>query len=146
MPVADTLLRLAEEPCFFVLNWSEDILAEVHRTLLGMQYTIEQADRRIAVMKEAFPAAMVTGYQELIKAVKSHPKDRHVLAAAIRCGAHVIVSDNKKHFPAESLKPYELECLTTDEFLTHQYHLNPDLFITKLMEQAKDIGMSVPTY
>jgi hypothetical protein len=55
---------------------------------------------------------------------------RHVLAAAVKCGAHSIVSDNGKHFPTEALSPYNLECLTAEDFMTHQYHLNPDAFIT----------------
>jgi hypothetical protein len=63
--------------------------------------------------------------------------------AAVRCGAHAIVSNNKKHFPAELLQPYDMECITADEFLEHQYHLNPDLFISKLVDQAADIGWTL---
>jgi hypothetical protein len=71
-------------------------------------------------------------------------KDRHVLAAAVKCGANCIVSDNKKHFHEAALKPYDLECLTAAEFLEHQYHLNPDLFISVLKQQAEDIGWTLP--
>jgi hypothetical protein len=72
------------------------------------------------------------------------PKDRHVLAAAVKCGAHSIVSNNLKHFQQESLASYDLECLTADEFIKHQYYLNPDAFITVLMDQASDIGWTLP--
>jgi hypothetical protein len=72
------------------------------------------------------------------------PKDRHVLAAAVRCGAHSIVSNNVKHFPQESLAPYGLECLTADGFIMHQYHLDPDAFIGVLIDQARDIGWTLP--
>ena len=61
------------------------------------------------------------------------------LAAAVRCGAHSIVSDNVKHFPNESLAPYGLECLTADQFLEHQYHIDPDAFIDVLIDQARDV-------
>jgi hypothetical protein len=144
MPVADTLLRLAEEPAFYSPRWSEHILSEVERVLRDKwKYPESSVQRRIQVMKDSFPEAMVTGYEELIDAMKNQTNDRHVLAAAVRCGAHAIVSDNTKHFPAGLLQPYDLECITADEFLEHQYHLNPDLFISKLVEQASDIGWTL---
>jgi hypothetical protein len=49
-----------------------------------------------------------------------------------------------RHFPKEALSPYGLECLTADDFIRHQYHLNPDAFISVLMEQARDIGWTLP--
>ena len=90
-------------------------------------------------MKKMFPDAMVTGYANLISAMTNDPKDRHVLAAAVRCGAQAIVSNNVKHFPKESLEAYEMQCLSADAFIEHQYQLNPDAFISVLMEQASDI-------
>lgn len=144
MPVVDTLLRLAEEPAFYSPRWSEDILAEVEHVLLDKwNYPEISVKRRIQAMKDAFPEAMVAGYQELIGAMTNDEQDRHVLAVAVRCGAHAIVSNNKAHFPERILQPYELECITADEFLEHQYHLNPDLFISKLVEQASDINWTL---
>src|ERR1022692_4422289 len=70
---------------------------------------------------KAFPDAMVTEYEGLIPVMKNDPKDRHVRAAAVKCGAHSIVSDNVKHFPTEALSPYNMECLTADDFRRHQY-------------------------
>ena len=107
-------------------------------------HTQAQVDRRIEAMNSMFPDAMVTGYENLIASMTNDPKDKHVLAAAVKCGAHSIVSNNAKHFPQESLAPYHLECLTADEFLKHQYHLNPDAFIGVLVEQASDIGWTLP--
>ena len=120
MPIADTLLRLAEEPAFYTLR-----------------YTQTQVDRRINAMRTAFPDAAVTGYEDLTEAMKNDSKDRHVLAAEVRCGAHAIVSDNKKHFPAKALTPYGLECMSADEFIKHQYHLDPDSFINVLDFEAR---------
>ena len=52
-------------------------------------------------MDSAVPDALVTGYQGLIPAINlPDPDDRHVLAAAIRCGANAIVTFNEKDFPA----------------------------------------------
>jgi len=145
MPVVDTLLRLAEEPAFYTPKWSAGILQEVGRVLGEKRgYSSEQVQRRLAAMKSMFPDAMVTGYVDLIDAMPNDPKDRHVLAAAVRCGAHAIVSDNVKHFPENALAPYGLECLTADAFIAHQYYLDPDTFISVLTEQARDIGWPLP--
>ena len=131
MPVADTLLRLAEEPRFYLPRWSNQILDELHRTLeIKFGYSAEQAARRVRVMLTAFPEAMVTGYAELIPAMKNHPKDAHVLAAAIRCRAQAIVSDNKRHFPKEALTGYSITCLTAGEFLEEQYRLDSAGFLS----------------
>jgi hypothetical protein len=75
--------------------------------------------------------------------MKNDPKDRHVLAAAVRANADCIVSDNKKHFPQSILDPLEIECLTAEGFLAEQYHLDPDAFIGLLVEQARDTGRSL---
>jgi len=143
MPLCDLLLRLAEEPAFFVPRWSADILREVSSTLRKFGYSAEQAERRLIAMRSAFEDAEVIGYEGLQSAMTNQPKDRHVLAAAVRCGAHAIVSDNKKDFAAESLSPYNLDCLTADEFLVHQFHLAPELVMDKLQMQAKKRNVSL---
>lgn len=144
MPVMDTLLRLAEEPAFYTPKWSKEILEELRRTLGKLGRSPAQIDRRIFTMTRAYPDAVVEGFQALIFSMTNDEQDRHVLAAAVKCGAHAIVSDNKKHFPHECLAAYNLECLTADEFLVHQYHLDPDAFINVLREQASDIKWTLP--
>lgn len=144
MPVADTLLRLAEEPAFYLPRWSDDILSELRRTLGGpFRFEPAQVERRVERMSSAFPEAMVTGYGLLIEHLKCDPKDRHVLACAIRAGAHAIISDNKRHFPEEALEPFGIDCLTAGEFLLQQYHLNEDRMISILRSQAAKVNRSV---
>ena len=126
MPIADTLLRLAEEPAFYLPRWSPHILDETRRTLLHFGYSEKQVSHRIDAMTGAFPDALTTGYEDLIDAMKNDPKDRHVLACAVRANAHAIVTSNKKHFQQEAIRPYELECMSPDDFLMHQYHLDTD--------------------
>ena len=43
----------------------------------------------------------------------------------------------------EILKPFGMECLNAQDFLLHQYHLDPDSFITVLGEQAKHTNRSL---
>ena len=53
-----------------------------------------------------------------------NPDDCHVLAAAIKGGADVIVTYNLKDFPDQDLKPYGLEAQHPDLFLTHALDLS----------------------
>lgn len=88
-------------------------------------------------MMSAFPEALVTGYEDLVDAMRNHEGDRHVLAAAVRCGAHCIITNNHRHFREEHLAPYDIQCLSVDDFLVQQYDIDPDTFITVLMDQTK---------
>jgi predicted nucleic acid-binding protein len=137
------MLRLAEE-MFYMPKWSAEIISETQRTLEKFGYSPQQSQRRADAMMLAFPEAMVVGYEQLTDAMRNDPKDRHVLAAAVRGRAHCIVTSNKKHFPADSLLPYDIECLSPDEFLQHQYHLDTDRFISILAEQARETRRSLP--
>lgn len=122
--LSNLLLTLAEHGLFTPL-WSEDILVELERTLvrkLGVDPA--KATRRIASMREAFPAAMVTGYADLIPAMRNHKKDRHVLAAAVRGNAEVIVTNNLKDFPDAAANAYGVEIRHPDPFLTDHVDLN----------------------
>jgi len=144
MPVADTLMRLADEPAFYTPRWSPDIFKELETTLHKFGYPPDKIAHRLETMQLAFPDAMVHGYEDLIEAMKNQHKDRHVLAAGVKSGANCIVSNNKKHFEEIHLAPYNIDCLTADEFLQHQYHLDEDLFIGVLKQQASDIGWTLP--
>lgn len=55
--------------------------------------------------------------------MNNHYKDRHVLAAAVRERAEVIVTTNLKHFPDDALKPYQIKALHPDDFLLDQLDL-----------------------
>jgi len=66
----------------------------------------------------------VTGFEELIESLTlPDPNDRHVLAAAIRSQAGVIVTYNLKDFPESVLDAYGIEAQHPDEFVTHLFDL-----------------------
>jgi len=146
MPLCDTLLRLAEEPAFYIPRWTDDILRELHSTLVRMGYAEAQAVRRITAMETAFEDAKVTGYERLVASMTNHAKDRHVLAGAVRCGAHAIITDNVRHFPPASVKPYDIAVLTSDDFLVDQFHLNGELLVEKLTAQASARGIALDEF
>jgi len=138
----DTLLRLAEPPCSLYLpRWSKDIIEETKRTLetkLGL--TSAQTAHLLEQLEIYFADAWVEGCDRIIPTMANHPKDRHVLAAAVVCSAQTIVTFNVKHFPADALAPWNVEAQTPDEFLIHQYHLDPKAVFTVVREQAEQHG------
>jgi predicted nucleic acid-binding protein len=136
LTLRDTVLRAAAAG-FYQLRWSADILDEMERNLIskgGMP--AEKAARLRAKMEDAFPEADVTGYRSLVSAMPNHPKDRHVVAAAVKAGAQVIATANIKDF---SPLPDGVEAQLPDDFLCHLFDLDPDVFVEMLREQAADL-------
>jgi predicted nucleic acid-binding protein len=143
MPLADTLMRCAEEPALYRILWSDETLNEVRRTLQKFHYSSKQAERRIHKMQGAFPEATIVVPAPMLAAFSKlpDPDDRHVAAAAILGGAQVIVTSNLRDFPAEILDPYNISVQSPDAFLAHQFHLNPDRILEVLDTQASAIGL-----
>jgi predicted nucleic acid-binding protein len=125
----DLLLTLADAELFRPV-WTPDLLDEVERNLSGERFgnSPEQAARRVQQMRRAFPFAEEEsrGYRELIPAMANEPKDRHVVAAAVRSGAALIVTADLKDFPRAVLDPFDVEVVHPDEFLCDQLDLDPE--------------------
>ena len=138
----DTLLRLAEPPCSLYLpRWSRAIIEETKRTLeIKLGLTSQQTAYLFHQLEIHFADAWVEGYGAFIPEMTNHPKDRHVLAAAVLCGAQTIVTFNLKDFLPESLAPWNVEAQSPDEFLVHQYYLDPKAVFAVLQEQAEQHG------
>lgn len=140
MPLCDTLLRIAEEG-LYRLHLSQEILDETTRNLVGKKKMNEkQAARYQKQIKEFFPESMVEGYESLIDSMTNDPKDRHVLAAAIKIKANVIVTFNLKDFSPESLETWDIKAQHPDEFLLDlfsDYGMN--LGVEIVGQQAADL-------
>ncbi len=142
MPLADTLLRMAESPRLYLPKWSKDILAEVSRNLTGKwNKTTAQARRRENALRLHFPEALIEGYEALVDAKPIHPKDRHVLAAAVSSGTKLIVTYNAKDFPDASLQTFGIERQGPSTFLINLYDLDPGIVVRKLSEQAQNLSL-----
>ncbi len=116
------------------------ILEEARRNLVEHTRMDESSSHRlISSMLKAFPEATVAGYEPLIAAMTNDEKDRHVVAAAIRCHAQVIVTTNLKHFSDGALEPYGLEAQHPDEFLCYLFDLDPGRVLQAVTEQAADL-------
>ncbi|SEH75873.1 Predicted nucleic acid-binding protein, contains PIN domain [Mycolicibacterium rutilum] len=136
--LADLLLRLADAELYEPL-WSEAILEEVHRNLIGtFGVPTEKATKRLNHMRSAFPNANVTGYENLMDTMTTEPKDRHVAAAAVRGNAALIVTANIRDFPPDALEPYDIEVIHPDDFLQDQLDLSPALTLECLQRQRTE--------
>lgn len=118
-PLRDFLLRLAEAELYFP-KWSEDIHYEWTRNLLKNRPDLKavQLEKTCQAMDNAFEEANVKGYKTLITKLYLPDKDdRHVLAVAIKSEASIIVTFNKKDFPAKNVNLYSIEVKSPDEFI-----------------------------
>jgi hypothetical protein len=143
MPLADTLLRMAERPRLYLPMWSKHIMKEVTGNLtIKWKKSPEKAAYREDKLRETFPDAWVEGYEPLIEVMQNDPNDRHVLAAAVRSKSELIVTFNKKDFPRAALDPWDIECRGPSVFLRSLYDLEPALATNKLHEQAENIRIT----
>jgi predicted nucleic acid-binding protein len=139
-PLRDLLLRLAMTELFRA-RWTDQIHDEwIGGVLRNRQdITAEQLDRTRQLMNQAVPDCLVTGYEELIDNLSlPDPDDRHVLAAAIRCQAGVIVTFNLDDFPTDIIGRYGIEAQHPDEFIGHLLDLDPAAVcnVARLQRQA----------
>lgn len=140
-PLRDLLIRLA---CtgLFRAKWTEAILDECFRNIAKNRPSSTPAalTRTRYLMNAAVPDCIVTNYASLIDTVVlPDANDRHVLAAAIRCGAQVIVTFNLRDFPGAALGPYDLEAQHPDTFVRNVIDLNPAAVIRAIQDQAADL-------
>ena len=142
-PLRDFLMWLALSGCFRA-KWSAEIHGEWKRNLLKNRpdLTAEQLDRTSSLMDQALPDACVTGYENLIGGLSlPDVDDRHVLAAAIRCNASVIVTFNTKDFPREALDSFGIEAQHPDEFVCNLFGLDSAAVIAAAQRQRKQLRM-----
>ena len=126
----------------FRARWSSQIHGEWKRSLLAnrLDLSAEQLDRTSQLMDEAIPDALVSGHETLIpNLVLPDPDDRHVLAAAVRCNADVIVTFNEKDFPADILQPLGIEAQHPDEFIDNLFDLDPPTVVQTAQQQRSSL-------
>jgi predicted nucleic acid-binding protein len=143
MPIADTLLRLAEPPALYEARWTGQILAEVTRTLVvRFGKSPEKARYREAAMHEFFRDSIVENYKSIVAEMTNHPKDRHVLAAAVACRADYLVTFNLKDFPPEAAGKYNIAVIGPSTFLKRLLIVDHAVVEARLGDQAAAIGIS----
>jgi predicted nucleic acid-binding protein len=141
----DLLIRIAQSG-LVKAKWTSEILDEMLSALQRNRADIpqEKLDRLRDLMNAAVRDCLVSGHEPLIEGLKlPDPNDRHVLAAAIRAGAQVIVTRNLKDFPPSDLQPWDVEAKSPDAFVLDQICLN-DRRIAACVQQIADSRIQPP--
>lgn len=87
-------------------------------------------------MRTHYEDATVRGWESLVSVMTNDPKDRHVLAAAVRAHAAAIVTFNLDDFPKDAVAPYGIEVIDPHTFLINQLTLEPGVVLDGLAQQA----------
>lgn len=123
----DLLMRLATTDLFRA-KWTDDIHKEWIKAVLKNQPDIPHAKlaRVRQLMDEHVLDALVTDYESLIPRLNlPDPGDRHVLAAAVRAKADLIITFNLRDFPDEILQGHGIAACHPDDFIADLYDLDP---------------------
>jgi predicted nucleic acid-binding protein len=137
-PVRDLLLRLAVAGVVRA-RWTERILDECFASIRRVRPDLppERLAQTRDLINRAVPDCLVGGYERLGKGLSlPDPDDRHVLAAAIRAHAQVIVTYNLSDFPEGELSRFGVEARHPDAFVLELLDLDADAVCGAVREQA----------
>lgn len=140
-PLRDLLVYLALSDLFRA-KWTDKIHEEWIRNVLKNRpdLTLAQLYRTRDLMNENVLDCLVENYEEIIPTLAlPDENDRHVLAAAIRSSASVIVTYNIKDFPKKILDAYEIEAQHPDEFIMHLLDLNQSIIFSLIKTHRQSL-------
>ncbi len=107
----DVLIRVAQRG-LVQARWTERMLDEVFDNLASNRPDLDPARlaRTRELMNISIRNVLVDGYEPLIDAVTLPDQgDRHIVAAAIRAHAQMIVTTNLRDFPSQELGRWNIE-------------------------------------
>jgi hypothetical protein len=137
--MADLLTSLGEAGIYRP-RWTNEIHEEWIRNVIenrgtGGIVTREKLEIRRDAMIEAIGNSLVEGYEGLIPSLTlPDADDRHVLAAAIKAGADLIVTINLKDFPRQALAAWNLTAKHQDEFTAELLRANREAVVAVIKE------------
>ena len=138
------LIRLAIDDLYRAF-WSQHVQDEWTQSLFRDRPHLPRApiERTRRMMEDSIDDAMVSGYEPLIETLTlPDADDRHVLAAAIHCGARVIVTANLRDFPTATLALYNIEARHPDAFILGLLTASPNE-VVGTMRRLRD-GLNRP--
>ena len=135
----DLLIRVAQAG-LVQAKWTDQIIDEVFLNLDMNRPDLDpqQLTRTRDLMNRAVRDCLVTGYDPLVDALDlPDPGDRHVLAAAIKARAQVIVTHNLK---------WDMEAKSADDFILDQIDLSRDSVYGAVQRIADSRGNPPATF
>lgn len=161
--IRDLLIEIARTGLLRA-RWTTRIHAEWINAVVRERPDLDRTrlDRIAQLMNAAVLDCLVSGFESLEAGLTSlpDPDDRHVLAAAVHCGAQEIVTFNLRDFPDAVLRPYGVRAIHPDEFTEHLLDLNaetvcqavrrirrrlsnPPISVSRLLENYERHGLAV---
>ncbi|MEO0845743.1 MAG: PIN domain-containing protein [Cyanobacteria bacterium J06648_1] len=126
-PLRDLLMQLALSDLYRA-RWTERIHSEWMRNVLKNRPDLskKQLTRTKKLMDRSVRDCLIKGYEYIIPSLElPDPDDRHILAAAIKGQADIIVTMNLKDFPNSILSEYEIEAQHPDIFIADLIDIYP---------------------
>jgi predicted nucleic acid-binding protein len=140
-PLRDLLMHVALADLIRA-KWSDAIHDEWIRSVLKVRSDLRrgQLERTRDLMNAHVRDSIVTDYEDLIPSLSlPDPEDRHVLAAAIRSGADVIVTYNLADFPSDVVGKYGIQPQHPDDFLMQLLETAPGAVCAAVKRQRQSL-------
>lgn len=131
-----SLVLFLAQTKMFRARWTEQIHEEWMRNVHEKQSVpLDKLERRRDLINKSILDCQVTGYENLVGSFGlPDAGDEHVVAAAVKTRADVIVTFNLHDFPSKILSPLGIEARHPDEFLMDLFGISAEMFIEALKE------------
>ena len=140
-PLRDTLVHLAVYKAY-KLRVSKKIHDEWINALLRNrpELSLKKLERTRDLINSIHPNVLVTDYEPLIEQITlPDANDCHVLAAAIKCSASIVITSNLKHFPEKTTSIYNIKALSPDSFISKLIDENAVLVCKAIKQQRSQL-------
>ena len=126
-----SLVLFMAQSKMFRARWTEKVHEEWMRNVAEKrQIDISKLEKIRGCMDRAVLNCLVTGYESLVENFQlPDPDDRHILAAAVKTRADMILTFNARDFPERVVEPLGIEICDPDEFLLDLFGISEELFI-----------------
>ena len=133
-PVRDLVIGLAVADLYHA-KWTNQIHDEWIYNLLTKRPDLkaERLEKTRQLINSSVEDCLVEEYEVLIKTLELPDNgDCHILAAAIKGKAQIIVTYNLKDFPSEILNKFDIEAQHPDDFFLNQSDLHQGAFLATI--------------